>query len=158
MILGIIYFTQMKKGGVGEVPVVSTNDTSAKSVQLCFLSKVKTGSGLYDVSQVRMDIAGEKVTGEFKYVPAEKDKKVGSFEGTVGPVDKMAMARTADVIWNSMAEGMQNKEQLKIVFGEGTAQAGFGEMVARDDGVYVYKDPTKLTYGALMTDVDCATL
>ncbi len=138
--------------------VINDDDTEVATIQprqLCFYKEKKTSRGLYDVSWIKMNLSGEKVTGEFNYLPAEKDKKVGSFEGTVGAVDQMAMSRTADVWWNSMAEGMQNKEQLRIVFGEGNAQAGFGEMVDRGDGVYVYKDVSKLTYGEIMTDVSC---
>ncbi len=135
---------------------VSTNDQ--QPVQLCFYNKTKTPSGFYDVSWLKMDIIDGQVIGEFRNIPAEKDSKVGSFTGTVGPVDKIAMARTADVWWDSMAEGMQVREQLKIVFGEGTAQVAFGEMTDRGDGVYVYKDGTKITYGQAMSDVACEDL
>ena len=138
--------------------VINDDDTNVVVVQpikLCFYKENKTSRSLYDVSWLILNLSGEKVTGEFNYLPAEKDKKTGTFEGIVGAVDKMAMARTADVWWNSMAEGMQNKEQLRIVFGEGNAQAGFGEMVDRGDGIYVYKDINKISYGEIMTDVSC---
>jgi hypothetical protein len=68
------------------------------------------------------------------------------------------MARTADVWWDSMAEGMSVREQLQIIFGEGNAQVGFGEMVDIGDGVYLYKDLKNLTYGEYMTDVDCTQI
>jgi hypothetical protein len=135
---------------------ISINDQQI--IQLCFYNKTKTPSGFYDVSWLKMNITGDQVTGEFRNIPAEKDSKVGLFNGTVEPVDKVAMARTADVWWDSMAEGMQVKEQLKIVFGEGTAQVAYGEMVDRGDGVYVYKDGAKITYGQAMTDVACNDL
>jgi len=142
--------------------VINDDDTNnvvaVNPIQLCFYKSTKTNSNFNDVSWLRLNLSGEKVTGEFNYLPAEKDKKTGTFEGTVGAVDKMAMARTADVWWSSMAEGMQNKEQLRIVFGEGNAQAGFGEMVDRGDGVYVYKDISKLSYGENMSDVSCDEL
>jgi hypothetical protein len=153
VIFGVIYITKTKKV---DVVVVSPIDTTSKPIQLCFYNETKTSRGLYDVNLLKMNLDGSKVTGEFRYVPAEKDSKTGTFEGTVGPVDKIAMARTADLWWDSMAEGMQVKEQLKITFGEGTAQAGFGEMVDRGDGVYVYKDASKLTYGVAMSDVSCS--
>jgi hypothetical protein len=142
--------------------VINDDDTNnvvaINPIQLCFYKSTKTNSSFNDVSWLRLNLSGEKVTGEFNYLPAEKDKKTGTFEGTVGAVDKMAMARTADVWWSSMAEGMQNKEQLRIVFGEGNAQAGFGEMVDRGDGIYVYKDISKLSYGENMNDVGCDEL
>lgn len=152
--MSVIYIAIPKKVAVVVTEPVVTTPTP-KSIKLCFYKEAKTNRGLYDVSWLSMNLTGDKVTGEFQTLPAEKDKKVGTFEGDVGPVDKVAMARTADVWWNSMAEGMQTKEQLKIVFGEGNAQAAFGEMVDRGDGVYIYKDESKLTYGESMTDVDC---
>jgi hypothetical protein len=159
-ILGVAYFINNKEvippinEPAPEVPVT----VLPTPVNLCFYGENKTSNGLYDVAWLKLNILGDKVTGEFRNLPAEKDSKVGTFEGTVGAVDKVAMARTVDAWWDSMAEGMKVKEQLKIVFGEGNASAGFGEMVDRGDGVYVYKDATKLTYGMSMTDVACGDL
>lgn len=139
-----------------DVPViVPSGIVATQPVHLCFYGSSKTSSGLSDVSLATLNIEGSKVTGMFKYLPGEKDSKTVFFSGTVGPVDKMVMARTADVIWNVSAEGMEAKEQLRIMFGEGTAQAGFGEMVEGAAGVWNYKDVTKITYGQAMTDVSC---
>jgi len=154
--LGALYFVNRKTAIAPTVPLPVTADS--KPIELCFYKKEKTSRGLFDVNWLKMSLLGDKVTGEFRYLPAEKDKKVGTFEGTVGAVDKAMMARVANVWWNSEAEGMQVKEQLRIVFGEGTAQAGFGEMVDKGDGTYVYKDVSKITYGVSMTDVACADL
>jgi hypothetical protein len=68
------------------------------------------------------------------------------------------MTRTADLWWYASAEGMNVKEQLKIIFGEGTAGVGMGEMVDRGDGVYVYKDLKNISYTLSLTDVACADL
>lgn len=132
-----------------------TSSEQAQSTKLCFYGATKTTSGLSDVSLAVLNLLGTQITGTFKYLPAEKDSKTGSFSGTVGAVDKTAMARTADVIWNVSAEGMTAQEQLRIVFGEGTAQAGFGEMVQGANNIWNYKDPAHLTYGQIMTDIDC---
>jgi hypothetical protein len=105
-----------------------------------------------------MDIKGDTVLGEYRNLPAEKDSKIGKFEGTVGDFDPQMSGRRADVWWISMAEGMEVKEQLIIEFGEGSAVALFGEMVDRGDGVYVYKDKTKLTPGFLMSQIDCESM
>ena len=152
IVVGIILTLNSKKTeSVTTPPVVTTTSP----ISLCFYGATKTSNGLSDVSLVTMHINGNQVTGEFKYLPGEKDREVGTFSGTVGPVDKVAMARTADVWWDSMGEGMETKQQLKIIFGEGTAQAGFGEMTDRGDGVYVYKNPSTITYGQIMSDIDC---
>ncbi len=155
VVIGVIYFVNSKKVDV-VVPVpVGIN---INPINLCFYGESKTKNNLYDVSWAKLNITGDNVTGEFNYLPAEKDRKVGTFNGTVGAVDKISMSRTANVMWSSMAEGMTVTEQLKIVFGEGTAQAGFGAMVDRGDGVYVYQDEAKINYGQNMTDIDCNSL
>jgi hypothetical protein len=63
-------------------------------------------------------------------------------------------------VGDAQAEGMSNTEELIIKFGEGSATVGFGEMVDSQigDGVYVYKDKTKLTYIDAMSQMDCQTL
>ncbi len=140
------------------IAVTPIYTTTPKTIPLCFYYEKVTSRGFYDRAWLKLNITGNDVSGEFKNLPAEKDSKVGTFTGTVGAVDKMAMARIADVWWDSMAEGMQVKEQLKITFGEGTAQAMFGEMVDRGDSVYVYKDSSKFTLGFPMSDVACDDL
>jgi hypothetical protein len=140
------------------IAVMPIYTTTPKTIPLCFYYEKSTSRGFYDRAWLKLNITGDNVSGEFKNLPAEKDSKVGTFTGTVGSVDKMAMARTADVWWDSMAEGMQVREQLKVIFGEGTAQAAFGEMTDRGDGVYVYKDPSKFTLGFPMSDVACSDL
>lgn len=154
--LGIVYFnkTNTKK----EVVTPIENPVNKTPVQMCFYQETKTSRGLYDVSWVKMSILDNSVSGEFRYLPAEKDSKIGTFEGTVGEVDKQSMSRTALVWWNTFAEGIKNREQLQIKFGEGTAIAGFGEMVQQSEGVYIYKDINTLTYSQNMIDVSCEDL
>ncbi len=140
---------------------VTPEPQPTQSVEMCYQYSEVTPSGFYDRAFLKMTLAGTggtKVVGQYKDLPAEKDSKVGTFEGIAGPMDPKISARTADVWWNSMAEGMTVTEQLKIVFGEGSATAQFGEMVDRGDGTYVYKDPIKLTNGFQMSQTDCASL
>jgi hypothetical protein len=157
VILSAIYIVKINRIHPVPTPVV-VEPIVTPTISLCFYQEFKTSRGLYDSQLLRLNLSGTSVAGEYQNLPAEKDKKVGTFSGTVSAVDKLAMARYADVWWNSMAEGMQVKEQLKITFGEGNAEAGFGEMVDRGDGTYVYKDPAHLTYGKSMTDVACSDL
>ena len=138
-----------------------TDPTAQQSINLCYYRGDKTTSGYYDIAWLKINTHGSAdntVTGEFNNLPSEKDSKIGTFEGTVGPVDKNTMARTADVWWSSEAEGMSVKEELRVEFGDGSATAGFGEMVNRGDGVYVYKDKTNLTYIKQMNQIDCQSL
>lgn len=132
--------------------------TQAETIGMCYHYSKLANAGLYDRALLRMEISGDKVTGEYRNLPAEKDSKVGTFSGTVGVMDPKISARTADVWWISMAEGMTVTEQLKIQFGEGSAVALFGAMKDRGDGTYVYADTTKLTPGFQMSQIDCESI
>lgn len=141
-----------------EPVAVTPEPQPTQPIEMCYQYSKKQPSGYSDRALLKMMITGTggtQVTGEYKNLPAEKDSKVGTFAGTAGPMDPKISARTADVWWNSMAEGMTVTEQLHIVFGEGSAVAKFGEMVDRGDGTYVYKDTTKLTNSFQMSQVDC---
>ncbi len=129
-----------------------------KIFNLCYYNYKKVDSGFYDKSWLKLIISEEKIKGEFNNIPAEKDSKVGLFDGTVGPLEQKIMSRRATVWWDSFAEGMNVKEELSIVFGDGSATVGFGEMIDRGDGVYVYKDKENLTYLDSMSQIDCETL
>lgn len=119
--------------------------------QLCYIWNTEAG----DKAMLSMDIRGDKVIGEFNWLPSQKDKKTGIFKGTVSPLDQKMMARTANVFWDTKAEGMTATEELKIIFGEGTASPGFGEMRDRGDGVYVYANPESLDYSLNLSQTDC---
>ncbi len=139
-------------------PEISQNPPAKQPIGMCYRYSKSTSNDLADRALLAMSIVGDTVTGEYQNLPAEKDKKIGTFSGTVGKMDPKISGRIADVWWNSSAEGMNTKEQLNIEFGEGSAVALFGEMVDRGDGVYVYKDSTKLTSGFEMSQVDCDIL
>lgn len=148
----IAFSTKNKK------PEVVQNLPTPKAIDLCYQYSKDTSRGFNDRAWLKMNILGDKVTGEYQNLPAEKDSKVGEFNGTVGKMDPKISGRIADVWWNSFGEGMKVKEELKIEFGEGSAIALFGEMIDIGDGVYVYKDATKLTPGFQMSQTDCESL
>lgn len=127
-------------------------------IQMCYYRTTPTDRGFSDVVWLKLNIWDEKITGEFQHLPAESDSKVGTFEGTVGALDQKIMGRRASVWWDSFAEGMNVKEELLIEFGDGGATVGFGEMIDRGDGVYVYKDKTNLYYIDQMSQMDCEFL
>ena len=128
--------------------------TPENKVSLCYYNAV--GKDPYvDKFWLRLDLNKDKVSGEYDSIPAEKDSKVGTFVGTVGALDQEVMARTADVWWDSFAEGMKVKEELIISFGDGSAVTQGGEMVDRGDGVYIYKDKTKLSPSTTLGQIDC---
>jgi len=132
-------------------------DTDA-GVNLCYYYTKDNANGVADRAWLKMNIKDTVVTGEFRNLPAETDSNIGRFEGTVGELDQASMSRTVEAIWDSLAEGMQNKEELTIKFGDGSAVAFFGEKIDRGDGVYVYKDKNALIPSNTMWQKDCMDL
>lgn len=153
LVINVLFFTEDK-----QLTTSSINSTSSQPILMCYQYSKQTQRGYTDRALLKLSILGDKVTGEYKNLPAEKDSKVGTFIGSVGVMDPKISGRIADVWWNSTAEGINVTEQLKIIFGEGSAVALFGEMVDRGDGVYIYKDISKLTSGFQMTQTysDCS--
>lgn len=126
-----------------------------ESIDICYVWSTPAG----DNASLRMNFSGPNgtnVSGSFNFLPKEKDSKTGTFVGTAGPVDSQTMSRKAIVVWQVSAEGMTTSEELYIIFGEGMAGAGFGEMKDRGDGTYVYANPDALSYEPTLNQVDCA--
>ncbi len=155
-ILIIIGFVFLR--GYEASEVTTPTPIENKGVAMCYYDSTKTTSGFWDRTWIRMDIDGGKVTGEFYTLPAEKDSKVGTFEGTVGPMIPEISARIAEVWWKAQGEGMEVTEELRIEFGEGTAVAFFGEMKDRGDGVYEYANKDAITPGGQLGQIDCESL
>lgn len=128
-----------------------------KTRQICYYRSTKNTSGIYDTAWLKLNIEGQNTTGEFTYLPAEKDSKRGTFEGSIAQSDNRFGVR-ADVVWTAQGEGVENKEELIIDFDDEKATVGFGEMINRGDGIYVYKDKANLSYSDPMDPVDCDTL
>ena len=126
-----------------------------ETASFCYYYFNKTDHGLYDQALLRLNINGENVSGEFDNYPAGKDSKVGTFEGTVGPLNQETTGRTASLWWNSLTRGRQVKEELNIEFGDSNASALYGEMIDRGDGVYVYKDKTQMFFGPSLSQISC---
>ncbi len=163
VIVGLAYFANKKEVVAPDTSVVPVTPVpvvkNSKPIELCFAKFGQPNTnGYYDKYTLRLMLDGDKATGELNLLPAEKDRKTGDFKGTVGPVNGEMMARTANLWWYTVAEGMNTEEELKIIFGEGTASLGFGEMMDRGDGVYVYKDPKKVSFNLFLTDVACTDL
>jgi hypothetical protein len=168
VIVGIIFWSMKKDQAsippLETPPVTNTMPTppvvkNNQPIELCFARfGTPNTQGLADKYTLRMILNGNNATGELNLLPAEKDRKTGEFKGTVTDVDDMSMSRTMNLLWYTVAEGMNAQEELKIVFGEGTASIGFGEMVLRGNGSYGYKDLSKVDFSLDLTDVACSDL
>ncbi|MDQ5954418.1 MAG: hypothetical protein QG583_346 [Patescibacteria group bacterium] len=158
LIIVVVILLLLQGKRAKDEPIVPDDEIPKNVISLCFYKKDISPNGPIGKYTLRMNLAGDKVDGELKFLPAEKDFKVGKFVGSVSKLDQMLMGRRISAMWDTMAEGMNTTEELKIIFGEGTADVGFGEMSDRGDGVYVYKNPEAITYSLDMSDVACDDL
>lgn len=143
---GTYYFSKNKK--------LATEKVDESSVCFAYTSE---GNGIKDVYSLALNIKGDKATGELKFLPQEKDSKVGTFEGLISPLASDSSQRVIAAWWDTMGEGMEVREQLAILLDGKTAAIGFGEMKLGDDGSYVYADPNNVSYPLTLAGVDCVT-
>lgn len=152
VVIGLVF--SLSRESTPEV-VIPTLPAPEAPIAICYYRSEQTSSGLYDRAWIRLNFKGSNVTGEFNNYPAEKDSKVGRFEG-----QSMSESGTTSIkaIWNSFTEGLQAKEELIIVVSpEDGAMVTFGEMVKGANGVYVYKDTSAVVQKPI-AEIDCAQL
>lgn len=157
----VIVMVQSKKSKNIVIPEPVDEVVVSQPISLCFVKfSEKQESGFYDKFTLRMNLdnTNKTVTGYLKLLPAEKDSAIGSFEGSVSAVDPYAMARTIDAWWTREGEGRTEKSQLRIIFGEGTANIGFGAMKENPNGSYSYEDLEKVDYSMTLNDYSCIDL
>lgn len=138
-----------------EIKSVLDDNKKIEPIEFCFQSRDFSRFDFYDVQKLHFVVDGSDVVGDYKYLPAEKDSKIGSFKGVVSLFDPQIYGWRINAVWDSLAEGIQNKEELLIEYGEDSAVAFFGEMILGPNGVYEYKDKTKLSPARTMEQIDC---
>jgi len=139
-------------------PVVTTPiTTTVKNQDLCFYSEKRTDTTHADIAWLKATVTGGMIKGELRNLPAEKDSKIGLFEGTISTTDANGIQKV-DAIWQTRAEGMETPEQLIVKISSDKAEVGFGEMVGSGDGVYVYKTPDAIPYFSSIPSVPCSEL
>lgn len=145
---GVLYWKDSKE------KIALNNSAEIENIEVsqkCFIYNTEAG----DRASIILNITGDKAEGEFNWIPAEKDRKIGKFSGTISKPDQNLTARTLNTFWDSYGEGMLVKEELKIILDEGIASPGFGEMKDRGDGVYVYANPDNINYGPNLSLTSC---
>lgn len=158
IIITILGFIFRKESTVVPNENTTTNNEDQQPQELCYYRAYKTDRNFYDVFWLKVNTLGNKITGEYHNLPAEKDSKVGTFEGNITSQDPITKNKQSFVMWDSFAEGMNVTEELFVDFGENNARIGFGESFDRGDGVYVFKDKTNLFLQTPMNKIDCDSL
>ncbi len=143
---GVYYFSQNKDS------IVKNNES-----RMCF-SYISEGDDIKDVYTLKFTMNGENVNGELNFLPEEKDSKVGEFKGLISPSASNSSSRIIAAWWDTMGEGIKNREQLAILLEDQTASIGFGEMKESSDGSYVYANPSEVSYSLKLGSVECSSL
>lgn len=144
-------------------PDPATKDTAHANTQEkpvnvshCYLQVTKappvvvdadTFPGTPDSLYVRLDILGELVNGVYNWLPGEKDSKTGSFTGTLEN-------GTVTALYTYDSEGMTAKEEVLFKVESAGLRIGTGELV-ESEGVWLFKDKSKASYGDPVPEVPC---
>jgi hypothetical protein len=159
--LGLIIFSLLSDYNKNQQEETKTDNpivTSKDITESCYYRKTLTKNGLSDIAWLKIignDIA---VSGELRNLPAETDSKIGLFEGQIIETNSLENLKKANVIWDTFAEGMRNKEELIFDYGEQYAIVYFGEAFDRGDGVYMFKNKNNLFPQSKMNKIDCLEL
>jgi hypothetical protein len=105
------------------------------------------GKTINDSILLNFQRTGDSITGEFKWLPYYKDKKTGTFKGTV-------QGRTATTVLTATGEGMTNKEEFIFDIDAKEVNVKMGEMAEGKDGVWHYKDKNAAS-GNAIPRTDC---
>ena len=158
IIIAIIWLVRAPKVVIPPAePVTTAPVAEVRPIDLCFYNNHKITATTSDIAWLKATITGNKITGELRNIPYEKDSKVGLFDGTILPVDALGV-RKVDAIWQTRAEGMKTPEQLIINISSEKAEIGFGEMIDRGDGTYVYKTPDAIASYSAIPSASCTEL
>lgn len=105
------------------------------------------GKTVNDSILLNFERNGDSITGEFKWLPYYKDKKTGTFKGTV-------QGTTATTVLTAKGEGLTNKEEFIFDIDAENVSVKMGEMKEGKDGIWHYKD-VKATSENAIPRTDC---
>lgn len=117
-----------------------TEDTPEKD--MCFLEVVSKDTIMLSITR-----DGDNISGVYKSIPYEKDKKTNVFKGTIN-------GNTVTAVGTVSAEGVTNQEEIIFTLDDKQASIKFGEMIEGDDGVYRYKNVNN-TSPMAVSKVEC---
>ena len=101
--------------------------------EMCFMQVVSKDTLLLTITR-----DGDNISGTFKSIPFEKDKKTNVFKGNIS-------GNMVNAIGTAMAEGTTVQEEIIFTIENDKAGIKFGEMIEGDDGVYRYKNVKSAT-------------
>lgn len=126
-ILGSCQKKEEKETVVEETTIEKVTEGTLEK-DMCFLEVVSK-----DTITLTITRDGDNISGVYKSIPYEKDRKTNIFKGTIN-------GNTVTAVGTVSAEGMTNQEEIIFTLEDKQASIKFGEMIEGDDGVYRYKN------------------
>ncbi|MEO8732805.1 MAG: hypothetical protein ABI373_00605 [Flavobacteriales bacterium] len=103
--------------------------------------------GPVDSLYIKLDLLGELANGEYNWVPQEKDRMKGYFQGSFE--DSLVTA-----VYTYTAEGKTQKMEVLFKIEDRSLRVATGEM-EESEGVYLFKDKSQVSYGEPIPEVNC---
>ncbi len=131
-IIGIVIAQKNIPGLAPETQLDVENPISLipQNQELCF-SRNFNG----DITEAKLIVSGENVTGTFNWIPFEKDSARGTVTGTIGENGEM------NLLYDYMIEGAHQTEEKIMKIQNGKLLIRHGELIdPKYDGHLVYKD------------------
>lgn len=144
LILTTLCFACGKKENTTD-QTTSVPETKAITDTYCFRQLSSNGS-VTDSLFIQLTVNGDSITGIWNWLPAEKDKMVGTLAGTIHNNE-------AKTIYTYTAEGQTAKEEKLFKIDGDTLRIKNGELEERN-GVWMLKNET-IPYNESVPRVDC---
>ena len=125
-----------------ETTLESKNPIETTSGEMCFRQVVSK-----DTISLSLKRDGETISGTYKSIPYEKDKRTIVFKGTINN-------NTVTATGTAVGEGQTQEEEFIFTLENNQAGIKYGEMIEGDDGVYRYKNKNTAT-SLYLNKVDC---
>ncbi len=145
LILIILCFSCGKKENAVDQSA-STPETKAITNMYCFRQLSSNGS-VTDSLFIQLTVNGDSVTGIWNWLPAEKDKMVGTLAGTIHNNE-------AKAIYTYTAEGQTAKEEKLFKIDGDTLRIRNGEL-EEHNGIWMLKNAQTTPYNESVPRVDC---
>ena len=114
----------LKKGTLTLVSLLlvscsGTENESMPSVTMCYQNSFGSGE-VMDFEVLQITVADKTVEGEFHWLPAFKDKRVGYFKGT--KTNQVVLAK-----YDYTQEGKKSSANIKLILKDGSISISGGE-------------------------------
>lgn len=123
----------------------AVQNLSLKDGTYCFTKHFKQ-----DVTDIKLTVTGNIVTGIMNWIPYQKDGARGTLKGSKNAAGEM------DLMYDYMIEGNQQTETKRMKIEGGKLLVKVGELLdPKYNGHLIYKDVNQAKYSEILDSVTC---